>query len=379
MKNKVLMIVSNGLDNYLDLFRILAKEDFFQIRLLEFDDLLTSKSTLYLRNYHYSDVIIALESSLFGANQEILTDFLSAIYDQKFTNFLILYRTPDFLTKDGLQKGQQNCFYLPEKGCEASLKPNLILYLYKIYHASSLSVSLLDYIKFSFSGIVQEELLKKKTEEIEELNQQLSYSNKIDFLTKLYNRKTIFEFLEIEQKRTRRGIWRFQNHSVTADSPDQQRDFQNKPNGRITDHLAIFTVMMIDVDHFKVINDLYGHLLGDQVLKTLGELFADNRIFRETDLAGRIGGEEFIIILPETNVANALIPARRLMEKIRRIKFRSHDNRIFRVTVSIGMSQYSSHDKEREEIIKRADKALYYAKNKGRNRIVVYEDIDWKE
>ena len=130
---------------------------------------------------------------------------------------------------------------------------------------------------------------------------------------------------------------------------------------------------MIDIDNFKAVNDKYGHLIGDEVLRALGNLILYNHILRDNDIAGRFGGEEFIIILPETNSSNAYKPAMRLSEKFRSIAFSDNKGGTFSVTLSVGISEYNPNDKNNDDIVHRADKALYYAKKKGKGNVIIYE------
>ncbi|MFT7004325.1 MAG: diguanylate cyclase (GGDEF)-like protein/PAS domain S-box-containing protein [Sulfurimonas sp.] len=126
----------------------------------------------------------------------------------------------------------------------------------------------------------------------------------------------------------------------------------------------VFSVMIIDIDFFKQVNDEYGHKRGDSVLIQLAQVLKDN--IRSLDILGRWGGEEFLIICPETNMKNAQI----LAEKIR-TQIELHDFKIMKhVTCSIGVTQYK-HDDEAEDTFKRSDEALYEAKNSGRNKVVI--------
>lgn len=124
-------------------------------------------------------------------------------------------------------------------------------------------------------------------------------------------------------------------------------------------------VLMVDIDHFKRVNDEFGHLLGDEVLRHISVLFTQN--LRKLDILCRYGGEEFAILLPETTGENA----KKVAEKLRR-KIESHNfTGVPRpVTVSIGHADYPAHGTTRDELIKAADEALYAAKQAGRNRVV---------
>ncbi len=121
-------------------------------------------------------------------------------------------------------------------------------------------------------------------------------------------------------------------------------------------------VVLIDVDRFKRINDLYGHLEGDRVLKQLARLLEENT--RETDLAGRWGGEEFMLLLPLTPLEHATRFSERLRKTIAETAFKVQDP----ITVSLGVAQYQP-DESLEHLFQRADEALYRAKEGGRNRV----------
>ena len=111
------------------------------------------------------------------------------------------------------------------------------------------------------------------------------------------------------------------------------------------------------------------------MLRTLGDLLINDHILRENDIAGRFGGEEFIIILPETNSVNALEPATRLVEKFKNIAFSDNKDGNFSITLSVGISEYHPNDKTNDDIIRRADKALYFAKKHGKGKVIVYENV----
>ncbi len=125
-----------------------------------------------------------------------------------------------------------------------------------------------------------------------------------------------------------------------------------------------FSFLMMDVDHFKAVNDAYGHQLGDQVLKQL--VSESYKVIRVTDIFGRLGGEEFAVILPETNTDTALIVGKRLNQKLANIQIKSDQGRI-RFTVSIGFAMFEKDEDTVETIMARADSALYKAKMAGRN------------
>lgn len=131
---------------------------------------------------------------------------------------------------------------------------------------------------------------------------------------------------------------------------------------------AALSLLMLDIDHFKTINDTYGHSAGDVVLKQVAEIIADN--VRLSDFVFRYGGEEFLIVLVETSLHDAQVVAERIRQQLA-----AHDMRLpaggeLRVTASIGLAAYSDHP-DYNHLIDTADGALYQAKNMGRNRTVI--------
>lgn len=130
-----------------------------------------------------------------------------------------------------------------------------------------------------------------------------------------------------------------------------------------------FCYAMIDIDNFKSINDQYGHIIGDKVIKTLSVFLKQN--LRQTDIIGRYGGEEFGVILPETTIENAYLIINTLKEKFSEI-IHSSDLKVFLVTFSAGISSFPEKI-NRLEIIEDADKHLYHAKKSGRNLVFPHE------
>lgn len=125
-----------------------------------------------------------------------------------------------------------------------------------------------------------------------------------------------------------------------------------------------FSLILMDVDWFKKINDNYGHPAGDMILKKLSEIITKN--LRGLDICARIDGDEFGIILPSTDIQGALKLAERLRISISKRSFK-YDNTRFKITVSVGITEYTKELSSFEEMFKRADTALYQAKQKGRN------------
>jgi len=128
-----------------------------------------------------------------------------------------------------------------------------------------------------------------------------------------------------------------------------------------------FALLMLDIDHFKAVNDTQGHHVGDEVLKAL--VAKCTQTLRDTDLLGRLGGEEFAIILPESDMAAAMEVGERLRQTLSEIKI-STDRGAIQVTVSIGLAMMKAGDDTLDAIMGRADAALYKAKQSGRNKLV---------
>ena len=132
------------------------------------------------------------------------------------------------------------------------------------------------------------------------------------------------------------------------------------------------SVSMLDFDHFKEINDTYGHSVGDEVLRAVALQLRDH--VRSPDIVGRYGGDEFLVLLPNSAIKAASEQAQRLCELVRSIPIvSSNHNRTFHVTISIGIAQYRIHQENWGHLLDRADQALYQAKENGRDQWVVLE------
>ena len=131
-----------------------------------------------------------------------------------------------------------------------------------------------------------------------------------------------------------------------------------------------FSLIMLDLDHFKKINDKYGHPVGDIVLKEVSKAISNT--IRESDIAARYGGEEFAIVLPETDLKGAALAAERLRKAVENLEIEANGCRVY-TTISVGASCYhiSIGDKYKSDLISAADSALYNSKNTGRNKICV--------
>lgn len=174
------------------------------------------------------------------------------------------------------------------------------------------------------------ETLRKKNKELHELSIT-------DSLTGLYNRKHLMETLENEVARSKR-------------------------------HKHDFSVLVIDIDHFKEYNDTYGHLAGDEVLSRLATVFKES--VRSCDYVARYGGEEFILVLPEIGPEDGVKAAERIRKKVAKESF-AGDGKPIQVTVSVGVASYPKDGDDSQSIIRHADTALYKSKESGRNRVVL--------
>jgi len=129
-----------------------------------------------------------------------------------------------------------------------------------------------------------------------------------------------------------------------------------------------FSLSMLDIDHFKKVNDRYGHLTGDEVLEKIASLIYRN--MRDTDIVGRYGGEEFIIILPQADSSAAMVVAERIRNIIENAEMKDSAGNVFAITVSLGLSIWEQGE-DAYSLISRADEALYNAKENGRNRVEI--------
>lgn len=175
------------------------------------------------------------------------------------------------------------------------------------------------------------EELKEAKQKTEQLNLKLREISVTDSLTGAYNRRYLLKCLNSLRK--------------IAEKYGQT-----------------FSVILLDIDHFKAINDTFGHVAGDKVLKKVCRTIKNN--IRETDIFGRLGGEEFMVILPETHKEQAFVVAERIRQDISNITWAGQD---MKITVSGGVYQYNNE--KLIELLKKVDNFLYQAKNSGRNRI----------
>lgn len=288
-------------------------------------------------------------------------------------HILIGAKIPEVISDTAVNINRRNFFLCGD------CKFENLLSLIACHAEMSLSADRLnDYICDSFQNIVNQNILEMQKQEIEALNEKLLEISRVDYLTKLLNRRALMEEFENEKKRALRDRWRVQKaiddseNCFVGGATIEAPSYESRAKGTLTEHIGNFACIMIDVDFFKKINDSYGHLVGDQVLKGVGEVLREPGLFRENDIIGRYGGEEFIILLPETNLVNAMIPAERLRQKVKEVDFFDEDKNVFHISISLGVSEFIPDELSTDEMIKRADVALYYAKQNGRDQVVAY-------
>jgi diguanylate cyclase (GGDEF)-like protein len=235
-----------------------------------------------------------------------------------------------------------------------SLLQLIILFIFPFYLAESAPInwaSLLSFfmiassISIMMNIIHQKDLsqIEQQTQEIIANNEKLQQAAIRDPLTNLFNRRYMAVTLDREIHRAMR-----------AEIP--------------------LGILMMDLDHFKEINDLYGHSAGDLILQALGTCLQE--CTRKSDIACRFGGEEFVIIMPGASQDVVLERAELLREKAKNFILEHEGNMIKSISISIGVSIYPQHGINQDRLLINADKALYQAKRSGRNRVNIYDPKD---
>ena len=185
-----------------------------------------------------------------------------------------------------------------------------------------------------------EKKILRRTKELRDANKKLLEISILDYLTNIPNRRYLFE------------------------------------TGSKYFHLAkreenSLSIICIDIDHFKKINDTYGHDIGDEILKLVAKTMG--RFVRKSDIIARTGGEEFTILLNNEDASNAYIVAEKIRTTIEDLNYKN-DNQVVKITISLGISQLKNDDINLNSIIKRADTALYQAKEQNRNKTIIYSE-----
>lgn len=188
---------------------------------------------------------------------------------------------------------------------------------------------------------VLEDAVDKRTKELNNINVKLNVLATTDSLSGVKNRRSFFE----------------------SCSP------MISYNRREKKQLA---VLMIDIDKFKLINDTYGHRIGDNIIKLMAQ--SSESTLRKSDVFGRLGGEEFGAVLPSTSLRGAIKVAEHIRSEMENLEYVSSKKQKIKFTVSIGIAMLTSHDNDLDAVLHKADLALYEAKKKGRNRVELYEE-----
>jgi len=197
------------------------------------------------------------------------------------------------------------------------------------------------------SGSRLQTRMRVSSEDLRQLHKELELSQRearTDSLTGLSNRRGLEKRLEIERIRARQN---------------------NAP----------FSVIMLDIDYFKAVNDTFGHLVGDSLLKGFAAVLSSQ--VRRNDLVARYGGEEFLIILPETNAEGAYAVAEKIRTYLGKKEWtiKESGKRIGQIKASMGIAQYKL-DETANQVVNRADESMYQAKRTGRDRIVIHSDLN---
>ncbi len=245
-------------------------------------------------------------------------------------------RIAELNTRYQIQKKEQEIEILTKKDKIKALKikeqQGRIRY-YLIIAALLSLAAIINYILYRFKRSA-EQTIRKNQEQLKLVNAKLEELARLDTLTGLSNRRSMKEKLEYEKRRSTR-----------------------KTND--------FNIIIADIDNFKKINDSYGHDAGDEVLVTISNILTQS--LRRQDSVARWGGEEFLFLLPETDLEGGMTVAEKIREKIEAHEFR-YDGQRLTVTMTFGICLYNG-SRTVEECIKRADESLYKGKNEGKNRI----------
>jgi len=308
---------------------------------LLFNDLTEiKKSEEYLRSvidFLPELIVVSNGTNMLSCNKSVLDFFGFASFEEFKKSYKCICEafidTPDYLTYDEDSSWLQKAVKNTENGAESLAKifdmrtAKELIFSVK---AASFMQSKAEFL-VTFFDVTES---KKQKMLLEEKNRELEELASIDSLTGIYNRNKLREIAMYEFRK-------------------QKRD--KKP----------ISLVMLDIDYFKKINDTYGHNVGDYALKTIANIVSDS--IRESDAFARWGGEEFVILTPGADVDSAAVLAEKLRQKIAEFEF----DEIGVITCSFGVAQISDGF-ELDHLVENADKALYMAKRSGRNRTEIY-------
>lgn len=226
-----------------------------------------------------------------------------------------------------------------------------------IFITSSIIVTLLFFLSVLFSNMIKKKFIvyrykiKEKTRELENTNRSLE--QKVEERTK-----------ELKELAIRDPLTNLYNRRYLTEVSQDLLLLAKRNNTPLS-------VLMIDIDNFKNVNDTYGHDIGDKVIKLLAEKLIQQ--VRDSDVISRIGGEEFAVILPNVAINYAKNKAEKIRKEIELIKINIKDNITLSFTISIGISTFDLiRNSNFEDLLKESDKALYKAKESGRNNVIIY-------
>ncbi|MCK4597781.1 diguanylate cyclase, partial [bacterium] len=165
-------------------------------------------------------------------------------------------------------------------------------------------------------------------------------------------------FKQREREAIRDGLTRLYNHRYLQEQLTQEE-------GRARRYSRLFSLIILDIDHFKIYNDAFGHPAGDKLLVDVAKLLRDS--VRQVDFVARYGGEEFAVVLPECDRDGAVLVAERVRKSVE--EFPNPHQEDYNLTISAGVASFPTDGENKEEVINRADEALYRAKREGRNRV----------
>lgn len=295
-------------------------------------------------------VVISLEQT--GADGVSLTrQVRSLFFDQPLQIVLMAEKTDDQALQEALESGADDFVGKPLRPLELTLRMRAAYIRHReeldLHHErefyrqaakeeEQLSARVLDqnvHLRRAYDR------MEEQNRDLARLNRKLQRIARYDALSGLMNRMSLFHVLDIEIER-----------SLRTDAP--------------------LCLLMIDLDHFKAVNDDYGHACGDEVIRHVGDILKNER--RKYDYAGRYGGEEFIMLLPNTAIADAALVADRVRERLMSEPVDCDISEIT-ATASVGVARFRSGE-TRDMWISRADRAMYVAKQRGRNRVELEVD-----
>jgi diguanylate cyclase (GGDEF)-like protein len=281
----------------------------------------------FMENHSGVSSSIAKEQSLFNVFPDINSNWLQ----QKLDNVIAL-RTSIFISWEQRPHVFPFKGYRPITGMADKMYQNVALR--PITNADGT-------VKYVCMVVYDVTDVATNKESLSNANSKLDHLSKTDPLTQLHNRGSLDKILQSTFEASKKG---------------------NGPH----------SLVMTDIDHFKKVNDQYGHPIGDLVLQAVSKVLSSS--IRKADFVGRYGGEEFAILLPNTDAAGALFFCETVRKKIAETKVKSANSTVS-VTMSFGISESSNFDQTASDWLSRSDAALYKAKEGGRNQSVISEKI----